>query len=67
MVIEALNVLGDDYINNLKKAFDQRWIDVYNNVGKRGGAYSSGFYDINPFVLLIKFSLLNLTKSILLL
>ena len=52
MVIEALNVLGDDYINNLKKAFDQRWIDIYNNKGKRSGAYSSGFYDTYPYVLL---------------
>ncbi len=52
MVIEALNVLGDDYINNLKKAFDQRWIDIYNSKGKRGGAYSSGFYDTYPYVLL---------------
>jgi len=52
LVINALSVLGDDYINNLKKAFDEKWIDVYNNVGKRSGAYSSGFYDTNPFVLL---------------
>lgn len=52
LVINALSILGDDYISNLKKAFDERWIDVYNNVGKRGGAYSSGFYDTNPFVLL---------------
>ena len=52
IVINALSILGDDYITNLKKAFDERWIDVYNNVGKRGGAYSSGFYDTNPFVLL---------------
>lgn len=52
MVIEALNVLGEDYINNLKKAFDQRWIDIYNNKGKRSGAYSSGFYDTYPYVLL---------------
>ena len=51
-VIEALNVLGDDYINNLKKAFTEKWIDVYNNKGKTGGAYSSGFYDIYPYVLL---------------
>ena len=52
IVIEALSVLGDDYINNLKKAFSERWIDIYNNKGKRGGAYSSGFYDTKPFVLL---------------
>ena len=51
-VIEALSVLGEDYINNLKKAFDERWIDIYNNKGKRGGAYSSGFYDTKPYLLL---------------
>ena len=52
LVIEALSVLGEDYIKNLNKAFDERWIDVYNNKGKRGGAYSSGFYDTKPYVLL---------------
>ena len=52
LVIEALKVLGDDYAANLKKAFDERWIDIYNNKGKRSGAYSSGFYDTNPYVLL---------------
>lgn len=52
LVIKALSILGEDYIENLNKAFDERWIDIYNNKGKRGGAYSSGFYDTNPFVLL---------------
>ncbi len=52
IVIKALSVLGDDYINNLSKAFSERWIDIYNNKGKRGGAYSSGFYDTKPYVLL---------------
>ena len=52
LVINALSFLGEDYITNLNKAFDERWIDIYNNEGKRGGAYSSGFYDTNPFVLL---------------
>lgn len=52
MVLEALQPLGEEYIQNLQKAFDEKWIDVYNNVGKRGGAYSSGFYDTNPYILL---------------
>ena len=52
LVVNALSILGEDYINNLNKAFSERWIDVYNNVGKRSGAYSSGFYDTNPFLLL---------------
>jgi len=52
IVLEALSVLGEDYINNLSKAFSERWIDIYNNKGKRGGAYSSGFYDTKPYLLL---------------
>ena len=52
IVINALSVLGEDYIEVLKRAFDEKWIDVYNNKGKRGGAYSSGSYLTNPFILL---------------
>ena len=52
IVIDALSVLGDDYISDLSKAFSERWIDIYNNKGKRSGAYSSGFYDTKPYVLL---------------
>ena len=52
IVLEALSVLGEDYVNDLKKAFTDRWIDVYPNEGKRGGAYSSGCYTSNPYVLL---------------
>ena len=50
--MKALSVLGDDYVEILNKAFDEKWIDVFNNVGKRSGAYSSGCYDTNPFILL---------------
>ncbi len=52
IVMDALSIMGEDYINNLSKAFSERWIDKYNNKGKRGGAYSSGFYDTKPYVLL---------------
>lgn len=52
LVIKSLSVLGTDYIKNINRAFDERWIDVYHNKGKRSGAYSSGFYDTNPFLLL---------------
>lgn len=52
IVLEALSVLGTDYNKKLKMAFDNRFIDIYNNKGKRGGAYSSGFYDTNPYILL---------------
>ena len=48
LVFKALKPLGDDYLNILQKAFDEKWIDIYNNVGKRSGAYSSGFYDTYP-------------------
>ena len=52
LVIEALKPLGEEYIEILNKAFDERWIDVYNNKGKRGGAYSSGTYLTKPYLLL---------------
>ena len=51
-VLDALQVLGEDYIAMLKEGFDNRWIDVYENVGKRGGAYSSGAARPHPYVLL---------------
>ena len=50
--LEALKPLGDDYIKVLKEAYDNRWIDVVENEGKRGGAYSSGVYGVHPYVLL---------------
>lgn len=52
IILEALSVLGDDYVSVLKKAFNERWIDVMENEGKRSGAYSSGCYTTNPFILL---------------
>ena len=52
LVIKALEVLGKDYINIINKAFIEKWIDIYHNDGKRSGAYSSGFYDTKPYVLL---------------
>ncbi len=51
IVLEALSVLGDDYVEMLKEGFDNSWIDVYENVGKRSGAYSSGLRP-HPYVLL---------------
>ena len=51
-VLEALQVLGDDYVDLLKEGFSNRWIDVYENVGKRSGAYSSGNSRPHPYVLL---------------
>lgn len=51
-VLEALHVLGEDYVDLLKEGFENRWIDVYENIGKRGGAYSSGSSRPHPYVLL---------------
>ena len=51
-VIEALGVLGEDYTALLKEGFSHRWLDVYENEGKRGGAYSSGSSRPHPYVLL---------------
>ena len=51
-VINALSILGDEYISILKKGIEDRWIDVYPNKRKRTGGYSSGCYDTNPYILL---------------
>lgn len=51
-VYAALAPLGEDYRAILKEGFENRWIDVYENVGKRSGAYSAGGGEPHPFVLL---------------
>ena len=51
-VINALSILGDEYIEILKEGIKNRWIDVYPNKGKRTGGYSSGSYDTFPYILL---------------
>ena len=50
-VLEGLAVLGEDYLDVLREGFTHRWIDVYENEGKRSGAYSSGARP-HPYVLL---------------
>ena len=52
MVVQALAVLGPEYQTVLKSSFDQRWMDIYENKGKRSGAYSCGCPNCHPFVLL---------------
>ena len=52
IVLKGLAPLGDDYLALLKKGFDEGWIDVYENEGKRSGAYSWGAYGTHPYVLL---------------
>lgn len=51
-IIEAVKPLGDDYQARVRKAFAERWIDVYENQGKRSGAYSTPVYGANPYILL---------------
>lgn len=52
IVLEGLAPLGEDYLDLLREGFENRWIDVYENVGKRTGAYSWGAYGTHPYVLL---------------
>ena len=50
--LKALAPLGEDYLDVVKEAYENRWIDVVENEGKRGGAYSSGVYNVHPYMLL---------------
>ena len=52
MVLDGLKVMGTEYTDLLKEGFNNRWIDVYENEGKRSGAYSWSVYDTHPYVLL---------------
>lgn len=52
LTLEALAPLGEKYQAMLREGFAQRWIDVYENQGKRSGAYSAGAYGVHPYVLL---------------
>ena len=51
-VLKSLTPLGKEYTSVIEEAFNNRWIDVVENRGKRSGAYSSGAYGTNPFILL---------------
>lgn len=52
-VLSSLTLLGDEYVRTSRRAFSERWLDVYPNEGKRSGAYSNGAaYDIHPYILL---------------
>ena len=50
MIVNALSPLGEDYIKDLKKAFNESWIDYYPNEGKRSGAYEWNTYRVDPYV-----------------
>lgn len=52
LVKNALTVLGDEYMKVVEEGFSSRWVDIYENRGKRSGAYSGGSYDSKPFILL---------------
>ena len=52
LVVKALAPLGEEYCRLLEKGFAERWVDVYENKGKRSGAYSTGCYGCHPYVLL---------------
>ncbi|HCC06665.1 MAG TPA: oligoendopeptidase F [Clostridiales bacterium] len=52
IIKEALKILGEDYNENMNKGFNDGWIDIYENEGKRSGAYSSGSYESKPYILL---------------
>ncbi|WP_416828758.1 oligoendopeptidase F [Ectobacillus polymachus] len=51
-LLEAFKVLGEEYVAILKEAFENHWVDVHENRGKRSGAYSSGAYGTNPYILM---------------
>ena len=52
LILEGLKPLGEEYLGILKKGFESRWIDVYENQGKRSGAYSNGVYGVHPYVMM---------------
>ncbi len=52
IVAQALAPMGEEYLSVLRQGFENRWINVYENRGKRSGAYSSGPYGVHPYVLL---------------
>ena len=51
-IVESTRPLGDDYMARMRRAFEGRWIDVYETPGKRSGAYSAPVYGVHPYMLL---------------
>jgi oligoendopeptidase F len=51
-ILAGLHPLGETYVSDMRKGFDSRWVDVYENVGKRSGAYSWGAYSTHPYMLM---------------
>jgi oligoendopeptidase F len=52
IIINALGIMGNEYVDIVKKAFNDNWVDYYETKGKRSGAFSSGCYDTKPYILM---------------
>lgn len=52
IILDVVKVFGDEYVDIIQKAKEERWIDYYPHTGKRIGAYSSGCYDTKPYILM---------------
>lgn len=52
IVVNALAPMGEEYVSHIKEGFNNGWVDVYENTGKRSGAFSWGAYGTHPYVFL---------------
>ena len=52
IALKALAPLGEEYLSKVKEGFESGWVDVYENTGKRTGAFSWGTYGVHPYVFL---------------
>lgn len=52
IVVKALAPMGEEYVSHIKEGFNNGWVDVYENTGKRSGAFSWGAYGTHPYVFL---------------
>src|SRR5699024_11097600 len=51
-MLKSLEPMGEEYVGIIREGLENRWVDIYENKGKRSGAYSSGTYGTNPFILM---------------
>jgi len=59
LIVSSVEIFGDDYRQTVERALSERWIDVYENEGKRSGAFSAGVYGVHPYMLLNHADTLN--------
>jgi len=52
LIVDSVAIFGDEYQRTVERSFAERWIDVYENEGKRSGAFSAGVYGVHPYMLL---------------